>query len=123
MKQISLSKGAEINVLFIRKYPMASKAFRDLDKEKNGVISRSQFLKVGDTHAHTFFFFDRVHSLCMCFHHLIVLVRVSVCVCVCLCLCVSVTVFMCLCTGDRGHGVERSQVLTLLALLVQKYKY
>ena len=35
---------------------MASKAFRDLDKEKNGVISRSQFLKVGDTHAHTFFF-------------------------------------------------------------------
>jgi hypothetical protein len=51
-----LSTGAEINFLFIRKYPMASKAFRDLDKEKNGVISRSQFLKVGDTHAHNFFF-------------------------------------------------------------------
>ena len=54
--EISFSTRAEINFLFIRKYPMASKAFRDLDKEKNGVISRSQFLKVGDTHAHNFFF-------------------------------------------------------------------
>ena len=100
MKQISLSKGAEINVLFIRKYPMASKAFRDLDKEKNGVISRSQFLKVGDTHAHTFFFWLRSYSL-----HVFPPSDCT-CPCVCVCVCVSVSLCVCDCVYVSAQAIE-----------------